>query len=193
MILSKKYENYRPKLYYSRIWMIDFEHLRSKGIKYLLIDVDSTIADHHSSLIDERAKDALLNAMKTGRIENCCLVSNVMFGRRKKRRVANMANELGIPFVAASFYHAKPGSSPFRKGLQLLDAKIKETAVIGDQMFTDILGGNKMGLFTILVRPLGRVHWTTKISLRRMREKKMIKKLGLELSDVKLPRNWRCR
>ena len=180
---NHKSELLRPDLYHSAIWTIDFEYLSCRGIKYLIIDVDSTIADAHSNFIAPPAQDALKAAMDKGFINNACLVSNVMYGRRKKKRVAQMAEKLEIPFVAASFYNAKPRSSPFIKGLNILNSSVENTAVIGDQIFTDILGGNRLGMLTILIKPLGKVHWTTRVSLRRYRERKLLKKMGISLND----------
>lgn len=173
----------RPDLYYTAIWMIDFMALSQRGIDYLLIDVDSTIADHHSKTIDPRAKEVLLSALNEGYIKNACLVSNVMYGKKKKRRVASMAGELGIPFVAAPFFRAKPNVSPFLAGLEKMNANPGNTAVIGDQIFTDILGGNRLGMVTILIKPLGKIHWTTRLSLRRVRERRLLKRLGIKPGD----------
>ncbi|MCD4783025.1 MAG: HAD-IIIA family hydrolase [Candidatus Eremiobacteraeota bacterium] len=174
---------FRPDLYFTAIWMIDFKALSQRGIDYLLIDVDSTIADHHSKTIDPRAKEVLLEAFNEGYIKNACLVSNVMYGKRRMRRVASMAGELGIPFVGAPFFCAKPNASPFLTGLEKMNASPGNTAMIGDQIFTDILGGNRLGMLTILIKPLGKIHWTTRLLLRRARERRLLRKLGLKPDD----------
>jgi len=181
--MTHKLYMFRPDLYFTAIWMIDFKALSQRGIEYLLIDVDSTIADHHSKTIDPRAKRVLLSAMDDGYIKNACLVSNIMYGRKKKRRVARMAGELGIPYVAAPFFCAKPNISPFLTGLQKINANPDNTAVIGDQIFTDVLGGNRLGMVTILIKPLGKIHWTTRISLRRAKERRLLRKLGITPID----------
>ena len=173
----------RPDMYHTAIWAIDFEELSRRGISYLIIDVDSTIADAHSPEMSPGAFKAIKSAMERGFIKNACLVSNVMYGRKKRERVATMARKLGIPYVAASFYNAKPRSSPFVKGLNLLNSRIEDTAVIGDQIFTDILGGNRLGMLTILIQPLGRIHWTTRVSLRRFREGRLLKKMKVCLME----------
>ncbi|HHW74588.1 MAG TPA: HAD hydrolase-like protein, partial [Firmicutes bacterium] len=51
-------------------------------------------------------------------------------------------------------YAVKPRRRAFRKALQILDLTASETAVVGDQIFTDVLGGNRLGLYTILVTPI---------------------------------------
>lgn len=170
-------------MYHSAIWKIDFKALANRGIRYLIIDVDSTITEAYTNEADPRAKAAIKEALDSGLIKNACLVSNVMFGRRKIKRVARMAQDLGIPYVAAMFFSAKPSASPFLKGLKKMEATINDTAVIGDLIFTDILGGNLLGMFTILLKPLGKPHWTTRISLQRMRERQLLKRMGIELND----------
>lgn len=62
----------------------------------------------------------------------------------------------------------------------MMEAQPAQTAIIGDQLFTDIAGGNKLGLYTILVRPLGPDHWSTRLSGRRLREARILRALGLE-------------
>lgn len=174
---------FRPDFYYTAFWNIDFKKLSKMGIDYLIIDLDSTIASAHSKVVDERVKAALEKAFDSGYIKNACLVSNIMYGKRKHKRLSDMAQGLGIPYIAAYFYRAKPRSAPFLKGLKKLNSTVKNTAVVGDQIFTDILGGNKLGMTTILLKPLGTSHWSTLISLRRLREKLLIKSMGLKLSD----------
>lgn len=174
---------YRPDLYYSAFWKIDFEELAARGIRNLIIDVDSTIALQTSYHVDPLAAKTLRYVLETGLIEKACLVSNTMAGKRKEKRLEMMAQQFGIPFVAANFFHRKPNPKPFLKGLEYMDANPEETAVIGDQIFTDIQGGNRLGMFTILVKPLGPVHWTTVVLFRRFRERRILKKLGIELCD----------
>jgi len=180
---QKKLSKFRPNLYYSAFWEIDFRELERRGIKNLIIDVDSTIAHKDSKEVDPRVRNVLRKVLESGVIKNACLVSNIMAGKHREKRVAKMAGKLNIPYVAARFYHRKPGSKPFIKGLEYMNATPGETAVIGDQIFTDILGGNRLGMLTILVKPLGSVHWSTVLFLRRFREKLLLKKMNKKLDD----------
>jgi HAD superfamily phosphatase (TIGR01668 family) len=173
----------KPDLYYSAIWNIDFSVLQKMGIKNLIIDVDSTIAHNDSWEIDERARESILNILESGIIKQACLVSNIATGKKREQRVAKMAQELNIPYVAAKLFHLKPNPKPFLLGLKCMNALPEETAVIGDQIFTDIVGGNRLGMVTLLVKPLGNVHWSTVFTLKRYREQKILKKFGIELAD----------
>ncbi len=62
----------------------------------------------------------------------------------------------------------------------MMNSQPENTAIIGDQIFTDVLGGKRLGLYTILVRPLGEDHWTTRLTGRRRREIRILKRLGFE-------------
>ena len=180
---QKKLDKYRPDFYYSAFWNIDFNELSERGIKNLIIDVDSTIAHNDSGEIEPRVKDILKKVLDDGTIERACLVSNTMAGKRKEERVARMARELDIPYVAAKFFFRKPNKKPFLMGLEYMNAQPGETAVIGDQIFTDVLGGNRLGMMTVLVKPLGKVHWSTIYTLRRFRERLLLRKMKKELDD----------
>ena len=76
-------------------------------------------------------------------------VSNTRYPGRLK----HLAEKLQVPFVKGRL---KPRKSAFRPALELMNVSPDRVAVIGDQIFTDILGGNRLGLYTILVRPLSR-------------------------------------
>lgn len=180
---GKKIDRFRPDYYYSAFWKIDFRELSKRGIKNLIIDVDSTIAHNDSGEVESQAGDVLREIINKGIIEKACLVSNTIAGRRKEERVARMARELDIPYVAAKLFHSKPHKKPFLMGLEFMNAVPEETAVIGDQIFTDVLGGNRLGMITVLVQPLGKVHWSTVYSLRRFREKILLRKMKKELDN----------
>jgi len=75
-----------------------------------------------------------------------CIVSNT-----NSKRVAEFAKIFDVPYHSKYF---KPFSIAFNNGLKILDTKKSETVVIGDQIFTDIWGGNRLKLLTILVTPI---------------------------------------
>ena len=173
----------KPDLYYSAIWNIDFSELAGMGVENLIVDVDSTIAHNDSWEIDQRAREAIVGVLAQKMMKNACLVSNIATGKKREQRVAKMAKELNIPYVAARLFHLKPNPKPFLMGLKCMDATPENTAVIGDQIFTDIIGGNRLGMVTVLVKPLGKVHWSTIFTFKRYRERRLLEKFGMELAD----------
>ncbi|MFP4497750.1 MAG: YqeG family HAD IIIA-type phosphatase [Vulcanimicrobiota bacterium] len=176
-------EIYRPDLYYSGFCRIDFSLVKDKGIKNLIIDVDATIAHRDSDKPDIKAASIINELLELKTINRICLVSNIIMGKKREQRVAKIAEILGVPYVAANFFNRKPKPGPFNQGLKLIDASCENTAVIGDQLLTDIVGGNRLGMFTILVDPLGPPHWVTRLLQRHKKQAEIIKKLNLNTMD----------
>ena len=76
-----------------------------------------------------------------------CILSN----SNKKEKVKMVADKLSLPYRN---FACKPFKSGFEKAMQVLELKNTEIAVVGDQIFTDVLGANRMNMFSILVRPI---------------------------------------
>jgi uncharacterized protein len=134
---------FSPDFYYSSVTAIDLAALRQAGVRHLLMDLDNTLMPRDSSVIPPEVS-AWVKALSDESM-NACLVSNNWHAH-----VASVAEEIGLPIVAKAL---KPFPSAFRKGLRVLGGTPDTTAVIGDQIFTDILGGNMLGMTTVLVLP----------------------------------------
>lgn len=155
----------KPDIRCNSIFDINLEILTEKGIKGLLLDVDNTLAMWKSMSVEANVR-LWLDNIKTKGIK-VCLVSN-----GKKKRIISMAKDLDIWYV---YQAKKPAKSGFLKALKLLNTKASETALIGDQIFTDILGGNRLGLLTILVEPINRNYEFVSTKLLRIMEKLVLK------------------
>lgn len=137
----------RPDLRAQSVSEVTPESLRSRGIEGVLVDLDDTLI---SSSATEPAQGVLewLASLKAAGIA-VAILSN---GQRD--RVAELAARAGVPGIAMA---GKPFAWSFRRGLDLLGQPlVTRTAMIGDQLFTDVLGAKRAGLFTILVRPLSK-------------------------------------
>jgi HAD superfamily phosphatase (TIGR01668 family) len=134
----------QPNLAVDSIFHIDLAVLRKKGIKYLLIDMDNTITEWNNHCLPDRAIEWFQRLDDFG--IKACLVSN-----NTESKVNQVAKALGVPSVGKA---QKPRKKAFRKAMELLGARRENTAMVGDQIFTDVLGGNRLGLFTILVIPV---------------------------------------
>ena len=135
----------RPKVYVDSICNIDLKKLKkTKKIKGIIVDLDNTLVAWGKKEIDNKIIDWVEEAKKLGL--KICIVSNT-----NSKRVAEFAKIFNIPYHSKYF---KPFSIAFNNGLKILDTKKSETVVIGDQIFTDILGGNRLKLLTILVVPI---------------------------------------
>ena len=178
-----------PDFYFNCFVDIDFDLLKSKGYTNLIIDVDNTIAVKGATIPVENAGNKIRELLRQENAWKVCLVSNIVLGKKREERVAKIADSINVPWVAAWLFDMKPNPTPFLKAMKILDSKAENTVVIGDQMFTDIVGGNKLGLLTVLVNPLGTDHWTTNLTGRRNKEKRILKENGIECVIV-IPESW---
>ncbi len=162
--------------------MVDIADLKSRGVSVILTDLDNTLVRWQGSDISQEVRAWIKDAADQGL--KFCIVSNT----RSMRRLRNISAELDIPYVKKGM---KPRRSGFRAALELLGSDVSQAAVLGDQMFTDILGGNRLGAVTILVRPMHpREFFGTKISrlferliLRLLEQRGMLADPGVETSS----------
>jgi len=134
-----------PAEHVESVVSIDVAKLKERRISALLLDLDNTLVPWQSYDVAPEIEAWISEAARQGM--KFCIVSNT----RTPTRLQSLAAELGLPFVRRG---AKPRRGGFREALSILGAETAHAAVIGDQIFTDILGGNRLGLYTILVRPL---------------------------------------
>ncbi|HHY61325.1 MAG TPA: YqeG family HAD IIIA-type phosphatase [Clostridia bacterium] len=148
----------KPHLYVNRLEDIPLAELAEKGIRGLIIDLDNTVTEWNSNFIQEKVR-AWFAQLPQYNLKPC-LVSNNSPGR-----VQQVADQLGVPFISKA---GKPRRRAFRKAMELLELEPQATAVIGDQIFTDVLGGNRMNLLTILVVPLNKREFIGTRLVRRL-------------------------
>jgi uncharacterized protein len=137
---------------------LDCGKLAELGLRGLIFDLDNTLVKwKHDELAPEvLAKIAQLKASGF----RICLLSNA-----RQHRAAAVADRLQVAFIAPA---AKPRKGPFKKALEILGTGPEQTAIIGDQLFTDICGGNRIGLHTIWVRPLAEQEFVWTRLVRRL-------------------------
>jgi hypothetical protein len=139
------FEILRPKVYVDSVYNIDLKKLKKiKNIKGIIVDLDNTLVAWGKKEVSQGIIDWVKEA-KSLKFK-LCIVSNT-----NSKRVAELAKIFNIPYHSKYF---KPFSVAFNNGLKILDTKKTETVVIGDQIFTDIYGGNRLKLLTILVTPI---------------------------------------
>lgn len=154
-----------PNLYLNNIKEITLELLNKNKIKGLILDVDNTLIDYDKNLL-EGAKQWCDNLKKNN--IKICILSNT----NKVKKVEKVAKILDLEYI---YFAHKPNKKGFYKAQDLLGLKTEEIATVGDQVFTDVLGGNKVGMFTILTKPIDKRDIViTKI--KRPFEKLIIKK-----------------
>ena len=133
-----------PDYYFPSISAIDLSRLRARGVKLLLADLDNTLAPYGVAEPDDQVrawKEALAAAGIT-----LFILSN----SRRPGRAQRYAQALGVPYGATPANPSGGASSgPWRMGVTA-----EETAIVGDQIFTDTWGGNNAGVLTLLVHPI---------------------------------------
>jgi len=148
----------QPDLYVDSLQDIPLERLYRQGIRGFVLDLDNTITEWDN---DKGTPEVIGWFKKAGDAGfKLCIASN-----NNKDRVTQVAQTLGVPCLSKA---GKPRRRAFRQALSILGLDTKELAVVGDQIFTDVLGGNRAGLYTILVVPLSRVEFFGTRVMRRI-------------------------
>lgn len=147
-----------PSLYLPSIFAIDLDKLVSRGIRGLILDLDNTLIEWNAPLPNPPLVQWVAQVRGKGLL--ACIVSN-----NRRDRVTTFARDLGIPAIPSA---GKPRRGAFREAMKLMGTSPDETAVIGDQIFTDVLGGNRLGLHTILVVPITRREFVGTRFVRRI-------------------------
>ncbi|WP_407569510.1 YqeG family HAD IIIA-type phosphatase [Deinococcus altitudinis] len=134
----------RPGVILPHIHDITPAFLESHGLKGLLLDLDNTLIPYGS--YDERAEVSHWARELQAAGYPLYLLSNATHERARV-----WAERLGLPGVGLA---GKPFAQGYRRGLNVVNLPAHQVGMVGDQLFTDILGGNWSGMFTIMVRPI---------------------------------------
>ncbi len=134
----------RPQEYVTSIYHIHLDRLWQAGVRGIVTDLDNTLVAWNSPVAPPKLAAWLDHVRERG--FRVCIVSN-----NDRLRVSSFAEPLGIESLHKA---RKPRRAAFVRALQKLRTNAGETCMVGDQLFTDILGGNRMGFYTILVRPV---------------------------------------
>ena len=138
------FERLLPDQVVKTVYDIDLQKLQQRGISGIITDLDNTLVGAKTPLATPELIQ-WLNSVKAAGFKVVILSNN------NHSRVSRFADPLGIPFVHAA---RKPANKAFRKALQLLQLASDHVVVVGDQLMTDMLGGRRAGLHTIMVTPV---------------------------------------
>ncbi|MTI81196.1 MAG: YqeG family HAD IIIA-type phosphatase [Firmicutes bacterium] len=135
-----------PDMYVSNLFNIDTGKLKKSGIKAIVFDLDNTIVPWGCSKLEDEMLGWFAKLQKEG--FKTCIVSN-----NTEERVSELSGLLSIPGIHKA---SKPRRRAFIKAMRLLDVRPEEMAMVGDQVFTDVLGAKRLGMYTILVVPISK-------------------------------------
>ena len=136
---------FRAHYMYHDIYEITGEALARRGFKLLLADLDNTLVPYGVPLPDERLKAWRDDLAAHG------VTLFVLSNNRHESRPRIFAEGLGVPYIG---HAGKPKTPSFVKAMERMGVTREQTAIVGDQVFTDVLGGNRAGVTAILVEPI---------------------------------------
>lgn len=134
-----------PDRTYASVLDIDGAALSAAGIKLLLADLDNTLAPYGAPVADQAVR-----AWSQGlRAQGVTLF--VLSNNRSATRAKRFSEDLGVPFIG---HAGKPKPGAFHRAMAQIGVTQAETALVGDQLFTDILGARNAGVAALLVEPI---------------------------------------
>ena len=142
-----------PKIYLKKVEDITIQTLIKNKIKLLILDVDNTLIDYYKNLSEN-----VINWAKEMKGQGIKLY--ILSNTNNEEKVKTVAKKLNISYKHFAMKPLKRGFKCIQKETNI---KPENIAVVGDQIFTDVLGGNRSGMFTILVAPIDdkKEYWYT--------------------------------
>ena len=137
------FQAFYPKEYRDSTYTIDFQKLYQEGYRGILFDVDNTLVPHGAPATEESVE--LFRSLHEMGFSTCLISNN------KEPRVTPFADAMETPYV---YKAGKPKRSGYQKGMEIMGMGTQNTLFIGDQLFTDVWGANRAGLYSILVKPI---------------------------------------
>lgn len=148
--------------------------IQNKGLKGLILDVDETIVPVGKTQLDP---DVQAWAKTIQAVVPLSLVSNNV----GYERIRTIAEGMDVPFIASA---GKPSRRKLRLAANEMGLPLEQIAMVGDRLFTDVLAGNRLGVFTILVQPMLTPNSKDPKNLLRNAEFWISRRLGVVLSTT---------
>jgi len=159
----------KPHLQFERVTDITAELLNKMNITCLILDVDNTLCLKKGKIILDGVMNWLEKMQNNG-------IKLIILSNAKPKRMEGIAKNFGLPFVGLG---GKPLTFGYRRAAKRMGESIKNCAIVGDQLLTDILGGNLAGCKTILVCPV-ELESSFGFKIKRGIERKLLKKYNLK-------------
>ncbi len=137
-------ERFYPKRIADSSFAIDYEKLYEEGYRGLIFDIDNTLVEHGADA-DQRAINLMARLKSIG--FDICLISN-----NREERVVRFNKDINVKYI---FDAHKPSPQNYIKAMRLMGTNIKNTVFVGDQLFTDVYGANRVGIMTYFVKQIG--------------------------------------
>ncbi len=155
-----------PNYYTENIYTMDLNRLKENNIEMIYIDLDNTLMGWDERGVSETLRNRILEMKEAG--FSVCIISN-----NNGERVADVANALNLPYVSGAM---KPFIFKLKRKMKENHIDKKHAALIGDQLFTDMAAGNRLGVYTVLVKPIRSKEFFVTTFNRKL-ERKFLEKL----------------
>ena len=166
--------NIYPDAYFKKVEDINVEFLNKNKIKALLLDVDNTLVDHTKKMTESVIK-------WTKELKGQGVKLYILSNTNDKQKIEDIVKQIDIPY---QYFAMKPLKKGFKKAQKELGEKSENIAIVGDQIFTDVIGGKRNNMYTILVEPIKeKDFWYT--AWKRPIEKKIKNRIKSEQTSMK--------
>ena len=132
-----------PKVYLDSTYEIDFEQYYQDGYRAIIFDIDNTL-EPHGAPADQRAIALFKRLHALG-------YQTMMLSNNKEPRVKMFCDAVDAEYI---YKAGKPNPANYREAMKRMHTDEKNTLFVGDQIFTDVWGANKAGIYSILVKPI---------------------------------------
>lgn len=137
-------KKFYPKRIADSPYIIDYEKLYKEGYRGIIFDIDNTLVEHGA----DASPGAIELIARLKRIGfQVCLISN-----NKEERVLRFNKDIKVKYIHNA---NKPAKKSFLGAITLMNTTVRNTVFIGDQLFTDIFGANRIGMMSYFVKPVG--------------------------------------
>lgn len=136
-------EQFYPDEYLESAYKIDFDALAKEGCKGVLFDIDNTLVPHGAPA-DAKALHLFSHLRELGL--DCCVISN-----NQLPRVKSFADSVRAKYIENAH---KPFTKSYKRAMKMMGCTSQQTVFVGDQLFTDVWGAKRVGMYTILVKPI---------------------------------------
>ena len=136
-------ERLYPKVYLDSTYEIDFEQYYQDGYRAIIFDIDNTLVPHGAPA-DQRAIALFKRLHALG-------YQTMMLSNNKEPRVKMFCDAVDVEYI---YKAGKPNPANYREAMKRMHTDEKNTLFVGDQIFTDVWGANKAGIYSILVKPI---------------------------------------
>lgn len=158
----------KPKIKLEKVTDISIDILNKYGVKALILDVDNTLSTHHGQVLTDGLPEWLETMRKNG-------IKMTVLSNSNSKRLTPFAKKIGLDFISLGL---KPLPFGYLRALKRLGTSKKETAIVGDQLFTDVVGGNFVGVTTVLLTPI-KPETSLRFLCKRRVERFVMKKLNI--------------